>query len=229
MQDMVTWLAPYPDSLLDASALTPGRQARYEASEAISLAFITELQVLPPGLRAVLILRDVIGFTAAETAEILDTTAGSVASALKSARAALRDRSAQTRREPPAAANSQAESDLVARLTTAYRSGDARQLAAVLTDDARISMPSMALEFHGRDVAVRFHEMVTFRHGRTYDLIPTRANGQLAFAAYLRDPAGGARCAMGLLVITLSGDRICEITRFANSVLPSFGLPRLLP
>lgn len=229
MQDMVTWLAPYPDTLLDGSAAMPGRQARYEASEAISLAFITALQALPPRQRAVLILRDVIGFTLADTAEILDATADSVASALTSARATLRDRSAHAGREPPAAANSQAESDLVARLTTAYQSGDAHLLVAMLTDDAGISMPSLALEFHGRDLVVRFHEMVTFRHGRTYDLIPTRANGQLAFAAYLRDPVGGARRAVGLLVLTLSGDRICEITRFDNSVLPSFGLPRVLP
>ena len=103
------------------------------------------------------------------------------------------------------------------------------QLVAMLTDDVRISMPPVPLEYRGRDLAARFHELVTFRHGRTYDLILTRANGQLAFAAYLRDPAGGARHAMGLLVVTLSGDRICEITRFDNTVLPSFGLPRTLP
>ncbi len=225
----VTWLEPYPDTLLEASAMTPGPEARYEASEAISLAFITALQVLPPRQRAVLILRDVLGFTAAETADMLDTTVDSVTSALKRARAALHNRSAQVRREPPLAANSPAEHDVVTRLTMAYQSGDVRQLVAMLTDDVRISMPPVPLEYYGREMAARFHEMVTFRQGRTYDLIPTRANGQLAFATYLRDPDGGARHAMGLLVVTLSGDQICEITRFDNTVLPSFGLPRILP
>jgi len=225
----ITWLEPYPDAWLEAPAMTPGPEARYEASEAISLAFITALQVLPPRQRAVLILRDVLGFTAAETAEILDTTADSVTSALKRARATLHDRSDQAGREPPAAPNSPAERDLVTRLTAAYQAGDVSQLVAMLTDDVRISMPPVPLEYRGRDLAARFHELVTFRQGRTYDLILTRANGQLAFAAYLRDPAGGARHAMGLLVVTLSGDRICEITRFDNTVLPSFGLPRVLP
>jgi RNA polymerase sigma-70 factor (ECF subfamily) len=227
--DEVTWLEPYPDTLLEARATTPGPEARYEVSEAISLAFITALQVLPPRQRAVLILRDVLGFTAAETGEILDASADSVTSALKRARATLHDRSAQAGREPPLAANSPAERDLVTRLTAAYQAGDVSQLVAMLTEDVRISMPPVPLEYRGRDLAALFHERVTFRQGRTYDLIPTRANGQLAFAAYLRDPAGGARHSIGLLVLTLSGDQICEITRFDNTVLPSFGLPRVLP
>ena len=181
---VVTRLEPYPDTLLDAAAIAPGPEARYGASESISLAFIAALQVLPSRQRAVLILRDVVGFTAAETADILDSTADSVTSALEQARATLRDRYAHARREPPVAANSRAERDLIAMLMAACPS---------------------------------------------YDLIPTRANGQLAFAAYLRDPAGGARRAVGLLVLTLSGDQICEITRFDNTVLASFGLPGVLP
>jgi RNA polymerase sigma-70 factor (TIGR02960 family) len=225
----VTWLEPYPDTLQDAPAMPQGPEARYEAGEAISLAFITALQVLPPRQRAVLILRDVLGFTAAETADMLDATADSVTSALKRARATLHDRAGRAGHEPPLAANSRAERDLVARLTTAYQSGDVGQLVAMLTDDVRISMPPVPLEYYGRDLAARFHEAVTFRQGRTYDLVQTRANGQLAFGAYLRDPAGGTRHAMGLLVLTLSGDQICEITRFDNTVLPSFGLPRILP
>jgi RNA polymerase sigma-70 factor (ECF subfamily) len=133
------------------------------------------------------------------------------------------------RREPPPLPDSPAERALVAGLTTAYQSGDVGQLVALLTDDVRVSMPPVPLEYVGRESAARFHAAVVFRQGRTYDLIPTRANGQLAFAAYIRDPAGGVRHAMGLLVLTISGERVTEITRFDNTVLASFGLPRTLP
>lgn len=226
----VTWLEPYPDVLLEGVALTSGPEARYEASEAISLAFVTALQMLPPRQRAVLILRDVLGFSAAETAGMLSATVDSVNSALKRARAAVQDRARLgRRREPPPPPNSPAERALAARLTTAYQSGDVSQLIALLTDDVRVSMPPVPLEYHGLAAAVRFHATVVFRQGRTYDLVPTRANGQLAFAAYVRDPAGGVRHAMGLLVLTVSGERVTEITRFDNTVLASFGLPRTLP
>ena len=226
----VTWLEPYPDVLLEGVALTSGPEARYEASEAISLAFVTALQMLPPRQRAVLILRDVLGFSAAETAGMLSGTVDSVNSALKRARAAVQDRARLARRrEPPPPPDSPAERALAARLTTAYQSGDVSQLVALLTDDVRVSMPPVPLEYYGLAAAARFHAAVVFRQGRTYDLIPTRANGQLAFAAYVRDPAGGVRHAMGLLVLTLSGERVTEITRFDNTVLASFGLPRTLP
>jgi RNA polymerase sigma-70 factor (ECF subfamily) len=226
----VTWLEPYPDALLEGVALTSGPEARYEANEAISLAFVTALQMLPPRQRAVLVLRDVLGFSAAETAEMLSATIDSVNSSLKRARAAVQDRAGPARRgEPPPLPNSPAERALAARLTTAYQSGDISQLVALLTDDVRVSMPPVPLEYYGLAAAARFHATVVFRQGRTYDLIPTRANGQLAFAAYVRDPAGGPRHAMGLLVMTVSGERVTEITRFDNTVLASFGLPRSLP
>ena len=226
----VTWLEPYPDALLDGVVLTSGPEARYETSEAISLAFVTALQMLPPRQRAVLILRDVLGFSAAETAGMVSATVDSVHSALKRARAAVQDRARSARRrEPPPAPDSHAERALVARLTAAYQSGDVGQLVELLTDDVRVSMPPVPLEYRGLDSAARFHAAVVFRQGLTYDLIPTRANGQLAFAAYVRDRAGGVRHAMGLLVMTLSGERVTEITRFDNTVLASFGLPRTLP
>jgi RNA polymerase sigma-70 factor (ECF subfamily) len=218
----VSWLEPYPDLLLDP--VTVGPEATYEASEAMSLAFITALQLLPPRQRAVLILRDVLGFSAAETAGVLSATVESVTSALKRARAAVR----VPRHEPPPPANSTAERAMADRLTSAYQSGDVDRLVALLTDDVRISMPPVALEYYGQAAATRFHESVVFRQGRSYDLIQTRANGQLAFAAYARDPAGGVRHAMGLLVFTLSGDGVSEITRFDSTVLASFGLPRTL-
>ena len=226
----VTWLEPYPDALLEGLAVTPGPEARYEASEAISLAFIIALQVLPPRQRAVLILRDVLGFTAAETAAMLEASPDSVASALKRARSALHDRATPGQSpEPAPPVDSPAERALVVRLTRAYQSGDVNGLVSLLTDDVRISMPPVPLEYQGLDLVARFNTTVTFRQGRTYDLIATRANGQLAFAMYLREPKGGVRHAMGLLVFTLTGNRICDITRFDNTVLPSFGLPRTLP
>src|SRR5262249_17862875 len=130
--------------------------------------------------------------------------------------------------DSPPRPNSPQEAQLVARLTRAYETGDVEGLVTLLTDDVRVAMPPVPLEYHGRELAARFHSAVTFRQGRTYQLVQTRANGQLAFAAYLHAPAGGPRHAMGLLVFTLTGDRICAITRFDNSVLPRFGLPRAL-
>ena len=226
----VVWLEPYPDLLLDGLPDTPGPEARYESSEAISLAFVTALQLLAARQRAVLILRDVLGFHASEVADMLDTTVESVTSALKRARAAIATKPSSDRDlEPPPAPNSRAEAHLVAHLTRAYETGDVAGLVALLTDDVVVAMPPVPLEYQGLDLARRFHETVTFRGGRTYQLVPTRANGQPAFGAYLIDPSGGPRHAVGLLVFTLSGNRICGITRFENSMLPCFGLPRSLP
>jgi RNA polymerase sigma-70 factor (ECF subfamily) len=225
----VAWLEPYPDALFEQMAgQPPGPEARYEATQAISLAFVTALQLLPPRQRAVLILRDVLGFRAAEVAESLQTTVESVTSALKRARATLARREAPLH-DPPPAPNSVAETNLVARLTDAYETGDVDALLVLLTEDVVVAMPPIPLEYQGLDLARRFHTSVVFRHGRTYRLVPTRANGQLAFGAYLRDVAGGPSHALGLLAFTLAGDRISAITRFDTAVLPRFGLPRRLP
>jgi RNA polymerase sigma-70 factor (ECF subfamily) len=227
----VVWLEPFPDALREGiPTQPPGPEARYEASEAISIAFITALQLLPPRQRAVLILRDVLGYHAAEVAGILDTTVESVTSALKRARATLDRRlGASSDHEPPPAANSPAEAALVARLTRAYETGDIDALVAMLTDDVLVSMPPIPLEYVGIELAARFNRDVTFRNGRTYHMVPTRANGQPAFGAYLRNPDGGPMRALGLLVFTLSGDRVSAMIRFDNSVLARFGLPRMLP
>jgi ketosteroid isomerase-like protein len=115
----------------------------------------------------------------------------------------------------------------VAEFVRAYESGDVDALIALVTDDIYISMPPMPLEYEGSDVVARFYASI-FRSGRRFDLVPTRANGQPAFGAYLRAPTG-IRHGTGLLVLTLTGDRICAVTRFENSVLPWFGLPRSLP
>jgi RNA polymerase sigma-70 factor (ECF subfamily) len=156
---------------------------------------------------------------------MLDSTVESVNSALKRARASLPPIG---EREPPPAPDSPAEQALVAKFVEAYESGDVDALVALLTADVFVSMPPVPLEYQGRDVVARFYASV-FIPGRTYDLVSTRANGQMAFGAYLRTPSGGIRHGAGLLVLTLAGDQICAMTRFDNSVLPWFGLPRSLP
>jgi RNA polymerase sigma-70 factor (ECF subfamily) len=225
----VVWLEPYPDTLLEGAIGLPlGPEARYEQTESISLAFVTALQVLPPRQLAVLILRDVLGFHALEVAGMLDTTVDSVKSALKRARASLqRQRPSATDHEPPPAADSRAEGAMVAKFVSAYESADIDALVALLTDDVFVSMPPLPLEYEGRDIVARFCASM-FDAGRRFDLVPTRANGQPAFGAYLHAATGDSH-GTGLFVLTLTGDRICAMTRFDNSVLPWFGLPRSLP
>jgi RNA polymerase sigma-70 factor (ECF subfamily) len=225
----VVWLEPYPDALLEGAInVTLGPEARYAQAEAISLAFVTALQVLPARQRAVLILREVLGYHANEVADLLDSTVESVTSALKRARASLQRRLPPIgEREPPAAPDSPAEQALVAHFVRAYESGDVDSLVALLTADVCVSMPPIPLEYQGRDVVARF--CASLLGHRTFDLVPTRANGQPAFGAYLRARTGGIRHGTSLLVLTLAGDRICAMTRFDNTVLPWFGLPRSLP
>ena len=225
----VVWLEPYPDPLLEGAVDMPlGPEARYEQTESISLAFVTALQVLPARQLAVLVLRDVLGFHAGEVAEMLDSTVDSVNSALKRARSGLkRERPPTTDRRPPPASGSSSEDAIVAKFVRAWESADLDALVALLTDDVFISMPPMPFEYEGRDVAARFCASI-FRAGRRFDLVPTRANGQPAFGAYLRAPNGISH-GTGLYVLALSGDRICGMTRFDNSVLAWFGLPRSLP
>jgi sigma-70-like protein/SnoaL-like protein len=188
---------------------------------------VTALQVLPARQRAVLILREVLGYRATEVADMLDSTVESVNSALKRARASLqRRRPSTTEREPPPASGSRPEDALVAKFVRAYESADLDALVALLTHDVFVSMPPIPFEYEGRDVVARFCASI-FRSGRRFHLVPTRANGQPAFGAYLRAPTG-IHHGVGLFVLTLTGDRICAMTRFENSVLPWFGLPRVL-
>jgi RNA polymerase sigma-70 factor (TIGR02960 family) len=224
----VTWLEPYPDLLLEGIPdAQPGPEARYEASEAISLAFVTALQLLPPRQRAALILCDVLGYRAGEAAEMLGTTYGAVASALKHARATM-SRLSSAGADPPPPPHSAAERDLIEKLTAAYTAADLDSLVTLLTDDVRLSMPPHPFEYRGRPVAARGLGQL-FAHGDRYRLIETRANGQPALAVYRTDPRAGILHASGLLVITLAGPRVSAMTMFAPSVLASFGLPRTLP
>ena len=159
---------------------------------------------------------------------MLDATAESVNSALKRARASLQRRLPPTvAREPPPVGGSPTEDALVAKFVRAWESADMGALVGLLTDDVFISMPPMPFGYEGRDVVARFCASL-FGAGRRFDLVPTRANGQPAFGAYLRPPAG-IRHGTGLYVLTLTGDRICAMTRFDNSVFPWFGLPHSLP
>ncbi len=225
----VVWLEPFPDSLFEGAIDVPlGPEARYHQTESISLAFLTALQVLPPRQLAVLILRDVLGFHADEVADMLDSTVQSVNSALKRARASIeRRRPSPADREPPPPAGSPSEDAITAKFVSAWQSADLDGLVALLTDDVFISMPPMPFEYEGRDVVASFCASI-FRSGRRFDLVRTRANGQPAFGAYLCAPTG-IRHGVGLIVLTLTGDRISAMTRFDNSVLPWFGLPQSLP
>jgi len=152
-----------------------------------------------------------------------------VNSVLKRARSTLERRLGPTgSREPAPAPGSTAEQALVDEFVRAYDSGHIDALVWMLTADAFVSMPPIPLEYHGRDVAAEFLAVVS-RPERRFDLVPTRANGQLAFGVYRRDRAGGIRHGVGLDVVTATGDQVRGITRFDVRVLPAFGLPRSLP
>jgi RNA polymerase sigma-70 factor (ECF subfamily) len=227
----VLWLQPYSDFLLEELMdADPGPEARIEAREAISLAFVTALQLLPPLQRVVLVLRDVLGFRASEVAHILDTTEESVTSALKRARTGLqRKLPPGDRHEPPPPPGSQVEQALVEQLTLAYETGDLDALVALLTEDVWLTMPPLPLEYQGKELAARFFQVVAFRPGRRFRVVPTRANGQPALGFYEVDAVTGVSHANGIIVFTLAGDRVCAMTRFDTSVLPHLGLPRTLP
>jgi len=224
----VMWLEPYPDLLLEGiKDAAPGPDARVEAREAISLAFVAALQVLPPRQRAVLVLRDVLGFRAKQVAVMLDTSEESVSSALRHARANLHSRLPPPG-DPPPAPDSRAERAIIENLVTAYEAGDVPALVALLTEDVVITTPLAGGAYVGPAAAARAFEAI-FAQDRSYRLIPARANGQPAFGVYVPDPATGVFHANGMLAVTLAGDRIRAMTRFDNSVIAKFGLPRRLP
>jgi RNA polymerase sigma-70 factor (ECF subfamily) len=195
----VIWLEPCPDVLLDGLAdSTPGPEARYEAKEAISLAFVTALQLLPPRQRAALVLCDVAGFPAKDVSRMLQSSPDSVASALRRARATLQShRSAP--QQPPPEPNSPVEQGIVARFTSAYEAGDVAALISLCTDDVVLTTPLAAGEYQGRDMAASLLAVAVFRPGSTFRLITTRANGQPAFGVYVRDLHATIAHANGLL------------------------------
>ena len=225
------WLEPYPDVLLEGVAdSTPGPEARYETREAVGLAFVAALQHLPPRQRAVLVLRDVLGFRAAEVADMLGSSEAAVKGALQRARATLNARLPARTRENEPLPTSARERELVGRFALAVEAGDVEAVVSLLTDDAWLTMPPQPYEYQGdAAIAAFLEDRASARGGRALRLVPTRANGQPAFGCYLPDTRAAIAHAYGLMVLTLEGDRVSAITWFGdNSVFPHFGLPRTL-
>lgn len=225
------WLEPYPDVLLEGVA-DRGQEpdARYERREAIGLAFMVALQRLPPRQRAVLVLRDVLGFRAAEVAQMLGATEVAVTRLLHRARRAMdRDAGPGSVAEAPVP-DSPEERALVARFATAFQSGDVPGVIALLTNDALMTMPPEAAEYVGPKAIGRFLSTVPAAGVlERFRLVPTRANGQPAFGCYLEDPHTPIAHAYGLMVLTLRGERVAGLAGFADTaVFASFGLPRTL-
>jgi hypothetical protein len=176
------------------------------------------------------VLRDVLGYRAGEVAQMLDATQESVQSALKRARATVDHYLGDSASGRPAGhPDTAAEHQLVARLTDALERADLEALIGLLVADVRLSMPPAMLEYRGVDVARRVYTASTFRPGRSYRVVPTRANGQPALGVYMADPHTGVYRGYSLLVVTVAGDRITVITGFEASVMARFGLPRTLP
>jgi RNA polymerase sigma-70 factor (ECF subfamily) len=225
------WLEPYPDVLLeDVVDSAPGPQARYETRDAVGLAFVTALQHLPPRQRAVLVLRDVLGFSGAEVAGMLETSQAAVKAALQRARARVDNEWSCGDREGAPAPGSRRERELVGLFAGAVERGDVDAVVSLLTDDAWVRMPPQPYEYQGHSAVAAFLRDRAIRRGAPLRLVPMRANGQPAFGCYLPDAHAAIARAYGLMVLTLQGERISAITWFADlGVFPHFGLPRTLP
>jgi RNA polymerase sigma-70 factor (TIGR02960 family) len=221
------WLGPYPDALLEGIPETaPGPEARYETKEAVTLAFVAGLQRLPEQQRSVLVLRDVLGFRAAEVADILGSSEAAVNSALQRARATLEARS-PAGRESARLPRTSRERQVVGRFAEAVESGDVERMVALLTDDAVLTMPPLPLEYEGREAIAAFLESSERGRGAPLRVLPTGANDQPALIGYL---GGTAATISGSMVLTLRDDAIAAITWFADvSAFLGAGLPEVLP
>lgn len=223
-------LGPLPDAYLGGLApQEPGTV--YDLRESVSLAFLTVIQLLPARQRAVLLLRDVLGFSAAETAQLLEMTVAGANSALQRARAALEPHRASGRVPgKPRPAGDQTERQLLGRYVAAWHANDIPALLSLLREDALLTMPPFPAAYRGRHAIGQFLRSVP-AGGRLdqITLVPTRANLQPAVAAYVRDEDGGGSSAYGIMVLTVDGDHIIEITGFADpGLFPDFGLPARL-
>jgi RNA polymerase sigma-70 factor (ECF subfamily) len=213
------WIDPYPSP-----------DARYEQRESVELAFIAALQHLPAQQRAVLILRDVLGFSGAEVAEALETSPDAVYSALQRAHKTVEQRLPQ--RSQQATLRSLGEDGLrevVQGYVDAWERGDVDALAAQLAEEAVFAMPPEPTWFRGQDAIVAFLRATPMREDYRWRVIPTSANGQPAFAHYIWDEQQNAFRAEGIAVLTLDGDKITELTVFRERELfATFGLPEQL-
>jgi RNA polymerase sigma-70 factor (TIGR02960 family) len=213
----IAWLEPYPDT---------SPESRYLARESVELAFIAALQNLSPIQRAVLVLREVLGFSAAEVADLLDTSPASVNSALQRARKTV-DAASGTQQTILRDLGDDGVAGLVARWADAWEAGDVDTIVAMLADDARYSMPPLPAWYAGREAIRAF--LVGGPLQSRWRFLPTTANGQLAFGTYLWDDPAGCFVPGGLDVLTIGDDRVVEVTAFLEADLTRFGLPDRLP
>ena len=223
-------LQPYPDLLLEGIPdSAPGPEARYETKETVGLAFIVGLQHLPPQQRAVLVLRDVLGYRAAEVGAMLEITEASVNSLLRRARTAFNSRLPATSRDRAPLPRSRLERDVVSRFAETIEDGDIDGMVAMLTDDAWLTMPPLPHAYQGHATIRAFLRGAAERRGAPMRLLPTRANDQPAFGCYVWQPGADSATAYALFVLTLEGDKICALTWFADSgTFARFGLPLAL-
>jgi RNA polymerase sigma-70 factor, ECF subfamily len=231
------WIEPYADRELGLEDGRAAPEARYERRESVELAFIAALQHLPATQRAALLLRDVLGFSAREAAEALETTVASVNGALRRAREAAAERiPARSQQATLRALGDDAIREVVERYIDAWERADVDAILAMLAEDATFSMPPLPTWYHGRDAIAAF--VTRFALQDRWHLLPARANGQLAFGCYAWDAEQRSYTALSLDVLTLDGDRATEVTsfvtpytdaaareRFAADVLQRFGLP----
>jgi RNA polymerase sigma-70 factor, ECF subfamily len=220
------WVEPYPDAHVGLEDGFASPDARYEQREAVELAFIAALQHLPARQRAALILRDVLGFSAKEVGEALDTTPTSVNSALQRARRTLDERLPETSQQATLRAiGDDCVRELVERFTSAFERDDVDAIVALLSEDAKFAMPPYARWYRGREAIAESWLMPGGPPPRLR-YISTWANGQPALATYRLDPEAGSYLAIALDVLTLRGSQIAEVTAFRTpEMFPSFGLP----
>jgi RNA polymerase sigma-70 factor (TIGR02960 family) len=223
------WLEPWPEDLPASEPGGTDPAADYLRRESVELAFVAALQHLPGTQRAVLILREVLEFPAAEVARILDTTPASVNSALQRARKAVDERMPpKTQRAELDALGADGRREIVDAFVGAWERADVAALVELLADDARFTMPPLPAWFLGRDDIGRFLAERMF--ATPWRLVPTRSNGQLAFACYQGDPAGGRFRLGAVNVLAIRAGRIAEIAGFLDpAVHRRFGLPAELP
>ncbi|MFD0206992.1 MULTISPECIES: sigma-70 family RNA polymerase sigma factor [Saccharothrix] len=228
----VAWLGPYPDAWPADGELGDGGPAgRYDRREAVELAFVAALQHLPGNQRAALLLFEVLGFSAAEIATMMNTSTTSVNSALARARRVVAEKVPErTQQQTLRLIDDARLRQVVADYATAFERGDADALVALLTEDVTWSMPPMPHWYRGIEAVTDFAVRVPLTSCPPWRHLPTSANGQPAVACYLWDEDAGAYLAWSIDVLTLRGDRIREITSFVDSAhFPAFGLPASLP